>query len=432
MNIVRADAGPIRYDGGVVPSAYAMARALDRVAFAGLCAFVFTIPWEESVPLLGGFVVSRWFALLTLGALLLRISMTARFRRLSALHAAMLSLVAWAALSIFWTMDRESTLVRAGTYTQLLAAVWMIWELALTEWRVAALLRSYVLGTFVLSARTMLNFIGGREAADVWAEQGLSKWHDARYTVVGVNENDLGLMLALSLPMTLYLLTRRNRPLVTLFYWIQLGVSLTTIFLSGSRGALISAGIGMAMLPVVLSYLPRQQRLASAAVCVVGLGCGVYFVPQVNWQRLIALGGELFHGTLSHRTQLWSAGLAAYRDHPFTGVGAGAYGVAVVRAVDLPFVAHNTFLSVLVELGPAGILMLGGILAGLFWCAWQMPRLEKRLWIVLLSTWAAGVFALTWEYRKPTWFLFGLLAAHAHLRGRTRPTPGWNSHFPTL
>jgi hypothetical protein len=36
--------------------------------------------------------------------------------------------------------------------------------------------------------------------------------------------------------------------------------------------------------------------------------------------------------------------------------------------------------------------------------------------MTLLLTWTVGVSALTWEYRKPTWFLFSLLTAHVYSR----------------
>src|SRR6185436_14960972 len=121
-------------------------------------------------------------------------------------------------------------------------------------------------------------------------------------------------------------------------------------------------------------------------------------------------------GTLTHRTVIWAAGLQAFRDHAFLGVGAGAYGAAVLKAVDIPYVAHNTYLSVLVELGTVGGLLSVGLLASVVWCAVRMRDLERRLWITLLVAWGAGVSSLTWEYRKPTWLLFGLLVAHAYAR----------------
>ena len=86
--------------------------------------------------------------------------------------------------------------------------------------------------------------------------------------------------------------------------------------------------------------------------------------------------------------------------------------------VDAPLVAHNTFLSVLVELGVGGALLLAGLLGCLFYCASRMRYMERCLWIILLLTWAIGGSTLTWEYHKPTWLLFALLAAHAYSRRR--------------
>ena len=46
----------------------------------------------------------------------------------------MASFVALSAVSVFWSTDVESTLTRIGTYSQLLIAVWLIWELAAVEY----------------------------------------------------------------------------------------------------------------------------------------------------------------------------------------------------------------------------------------------------------------------------------------------------------
>jgi O-antigen ligase len=392
--------------------AYAIGAALDRVAFGCLCAFVFAVPWEESIPLLDGFVIGRWIGLLTIAVLALRVAVTDQFRRPSPLHGLMAAFMAWAALSLIWTIDRENTLIRASTYIQLLAVVWMIWELVVAERRVPPLLLSYVMGSSLLGVSTIVNYAMGKQAADLWAEAGQTKWHDFRYSAYGVNENDLGLMLALSVPMTIYMLTRKKGPLITVFCWLHMGLCFTTILLCGSRGGLFAAIIGLGLFPMVMSRLPRWQRLAFVAACAAGLAIGIYLVPEEAWSRFRTVGTEITEGTLTHRTVLWSAGLEAFRDHAFAGVGAGAYGAAVLRAVDIPLVAHNTFLSVLVELGVTGALLLLALLAALYYAAARMRYLEKRFWLVLLTVWVVGVCALTWEYNKPTWLLFGLLAAH--------------------
>ena len=42
------------------------AAALERMAYLGLCAFLFSLPWEEA-PQLNGFALSRWLGVATLG-----------------------------------------------------------------------------------------------------------------------------------------------------------------------------------------------------------------------------------------------------------------------------------------------------------------------------------------------------------------------------
>jgi hypothetical protein len=55
----------------------------------------------------------------------------------------------------------------------------------------------------------------------------------------------------------------------------------------------------------------------------------------------------------------------------------------------------------------------------MLYVAFRMRRPQKWVWVLMLATWAIGVSSLTWEYRKPTWFLFGMLAAQAGMQQRT-------------
>src|SRR5581483_10849836 len=111
------------------------------------------------------------------------------------------------------------------------------------------------------------------------------------------------------------------------------------------------------------------------------------------------------------------------RTHAWLGVGSSAHPAAVVTIIGRPLVAHNTFLSVLVELGIPGELLLFGLLGAAFFCAWRMTGLERILWVISLVTWCIGVCGGTWEYRKTTWFLISLLVSHAYARHRRLHAP---------
>jgi O-antigen ligase len=395
---------------------------LDRIAYIVLCAFVFDLPWGEYVPQVGGVVLGTWIGVLAVGVMALRTAVTGRLRILSPLHYWMLTLVAWSALSIFWTVDWDSTATRVGTYVQVLAVVWLIWELAVTQARVVGLLQSYVFGALVASIGTICNFMAGRTAAQFAATiPGKVVWETYRYSFAYLNEDDLGLVLALSIPVVFYLLVSRKGFLVKLLCWLQLVAGVAAILLTGSRGALVAAIPGLAMLPLTVFRLPRWQRIVSLTATACLLACSLYLVPRSSRARILQFAQEVSAGTLTHRTTIWVAGLEAFRDHAFLGVGAGAYGPAVLRVVDIAYPAHNTFLSVLVELGVVGALLLFALLASVFYSALQARYLERCLWITLLLIWTVGVSALTWEYRKPTWLLFGLATAHAYARQRDEP-----------
>jgi O-antigen ligase len=394
--------------------------SLGQLAFAGLWLFVFVMPWEEAVPLWGGFVISRWIALLAGTMLAIAVLASHHLRRLSPLHGWMLAFVGWGALTLFWTVDSPSTITRVGTYAQLLLAVWMMWELATTDQRILSLLKAYMLGATVIAVSTIVNFINGTQSADLVAEKGGFKYHDDRYTMLGVNENDLGLMLALSLPIAIYLLMRNKSKGNGLLCGTHIGLCLTALFLSGSRGGMISTVVAMSLFVLLFSRLARWQRTSVVALLAVGVMVGIALAPQDTKDRFLDTATQIDQGTMTHRTVLWRAGLDVFRDHAWTGVGAGAYAPAIVRAVDKLLVAHNSFLSILVELGVPGLLLFAVLLAGLFHCAWRFNSADRSLWLVLLVTWCVGASSLTWEYRKPTWFVFGLLIAHAYSRRATR------------
>ncbi len=399
---------------------------LDQLAYGALVVFVFSIPWSEELPDVGGVMAVRWLGLIAVVLGVLRAVLAGRVRKLSLVHGAMIAFVSWSTLSLLWTIDYESTLSRAGTYSQLLMAVWLIWEVAESESRIKGLMAAYVAGAGCASAGTVVNFLTGNTAAQLAIASGDQSAHEVysgtRFTIEGTNANDLGLMLALSIPMAVYLMARPKRTALSLLLWVHMATCITALLLTGSRGGMIAMATGLLMLPFAWNRLPSMQRGISVVAAFATAAWAIWMIPAQIWNRLSSAMTELQSGTLTHRLDLWQGGIETFRDHPWVGVGSGAYGMAIMHLVDIPYPAHNTFLSVAVELGTLGALLLIALVGLLFYCASRMRYLEASLWLILMLTWTVGVSVLTWEYRKPTWFLFGLLAAHAYLRHRhSRP-----------
>jgi O-antigen ligase len=270
------------------------------------------------------------------------------------------------------------------------------------------LMRSYVFGTLVSALDTLSSYLRGQEA------------YYQRYAGSGFDPNDLGLILALSLPMSFYLAAIQRNQRVVWVYRLQQILAILAIGLTGSRAALVATAVALTYVPFTF---PRANTLRQkcAFVLLVGIAssCMLVFLPESSWKRWGTIGTELQHGNWGERKLIWSAGWEVFRQHPVIGVGAGAFGtatrhamtVSVVRGNPFSPVAHNTFLSILSEEGLLGFTLLLLLLLSLVLPVLRLPVIERSLWLVVLATWATGVFTLTWEDRKPTWFLLGLLTA---------------------
>lgn len=382
---------------------------MTRVARFTLVCLAFVLPWEDSLVVPGVGSIGRVLTLLaiTTGFLALLAPGGLRLRRPTIFLAAALAFFLWSGLSFFWSADRTATLVQFAIRGQLFLLVFFIWQLATDRAGQLALLQAYVLGCIVAVFSAIFNYVSGSEAVY------------QRYSASGVDPNEFATILALGIPMAwIIVLSGRNR----LLAWLSLlfiPLAIFGILLSSSRGGALVALVGLSIIPLTFAALPRTRRRAVAAVAALGVLGLLAFAPEIgstftaSVERLAGTSRELSTGTLNERSEIWSAGLTLFESHALLGVGAGAFPEAIARFTHVPKVAHNSFISIMVELGPLGLLLFGAVCLSVAVPLLRLPRLELLSYLVLLITLLIGLVPLTWEGRKFTWFVLALISAAA-------------------
>jgi O-antigen ligase len=388
----------------------------ERVAWALLWLFVFSIPWEKTVAVPGVGTFARLLGLAAFAAGALAAIQRKSLRKPNAVLLLAAAFVAWVCLTYIWTIDPLATLGRIRTFVQLLGMLWLIWDLCSGAARQRLLIQAYVWGSAIGAASTFMRYAQDQQT------------YYRRYAAEGFEPNDFGLVMALSIPLAAYL-ALRSEGITRWAYRAIIVLAVSAVFLTASRTALITTFMGFSFFLLTLRGTGKEHKIAVAtlaAFLVVGL---LWLAPPASRTRLSTIPSEVTQGTLHNRTQIWKTGLKVFKSHPLIGVGAGSYPLAVRPWLGIPsipghqYVAHNTFLSVLVECGVIGFLPFALLLATLLVFVWSMPSTERALWAVMLLVWAAGVSTLTWEHYKPTWLIFALISTgwSQSFRSRNRP-----------
>jgi O-antigen ligase len=382
---------------------------MSKLAFLMLWVFVFIIPWENIFVLPGIGTIARLAGITAFvtGLLSLIVSPKIRFHPL---HVCGLFFYFVALASFFWSLQPDLTLTRLITYAQLLAAAWLIFQLAVTEQQVHALFSAYVLGAMVAVLATIHSYL---EEAGVF---------HARFAAPGFDPNDLAFILCLAIPLAWYLGFTHKQGVLQWLYYIYPFLAIFAILLTASRAGFLGAVVAVLFLMLTYGRLPRSAKVAVFFLAIAGAGIVFTLVPSESIARAAMLDGELTReiSTLNERTIIWATGYEVFKESPLVGVGAGTFRAAVEPYLGRPGAPHNVFVAVTVEQGVLGLLVFILILASALISVSRMSQSERWLWFIIFGVLFLAFMSLNWEWRKQTWLMLSLAVTHAAALRRVR------------
>lgn len=347
----------------------------------------------------------------TLGVSLLR----GYFKLPNTFHILFIVFVVLGLESALWSIDLGSTFYRFFVNMEVLLLLFIIWEntSSLRQWR--HLLQAYIYGAWVSALSIMLNY-----QFDATYLEGLLI--DQRYSAFGYDPNDIAVMLALAVPMAWYLGITGSKGRGVFLNRIFPLIASAAVLLTASRTGFVALGVSYLFVIWSIPHLNRRVRVLGSVIL---FGAGTYLlstIPAAVWERLEEGIDSTLALDFTGRGEVWLAGLDIFQTNPLLGTGAGTFLLAVEAVSNFSKAPHNTFISILAEQGLVGTVIFTLILLLVIQYVINAPPLERHMGLALLGTWFIGAMMLGWEYRKPTWLLFGLLAI-MHMYCRSEPKP---------
>jgi O-antigen ligase len=219
--------------------------------------------------------------------------------------------------------------------------------------------------------------------------------------------NYFTLSALLCLPIALYLLDNPRQPRWERRFCIaSIVVTMIAVTLAASRGGFL----GLTASALFLVWRSKQRRRNFVLVVAVILPLMV-LTPSSPLQRLLSPN---YHDeyAANERLLLAEAGLNMVKHHPWTGVGAGNFKMFVRQFGDVneDHIAHNTYISLLAELGIPGFMAYMAVLVATFWSLERVRRRSMTEGPLLVHQIAMGMQAGLVAYLVAVYFV----SAEAH------------------
>ncbi|MEM5774461.1 MAG: O-antigen ligase family protein [Anaerolineaceae bacterium] len=278
----------------------------------------------------------------------------------------MVAFLAWAALSIAWAGSMGDAITIFQRYIlRFLLFLFLGVNLIDTRKKLNGLMYTMALIGFLLVIAAIVTLL----------IEGYTP--GTRFSIMGMNENSVGIMLLMSLMGVLWWASQPSkhgtaaRKLIGILYLI---ISVGLVAISGSRGSAISM-VGT----LILLFAWKSTRywgMVTLLVVLIGMvAAPVLFLTTFDRFQAAGYSGDT---TLGGRESLWQTAWLVVRDHPLLGVGLGNgylqmkyyFSDSSVQSYLMPLQVwdadsispHNPVLAIWMDVGAIGLAIYLGII----------------------------------------------------------------------
>jgi O-antigen ligase len=291
-------------------------------------------------------------------------------------------LVFLALLSSIWSFKPASTLIRGtGLLGATVVGVYVAYRYTLRE----ILMMLWCSSVFMLIASIVAIF-GFPEYGIKMDEYSIGTDYEAAYRGIFFSKNTLAAVMLLAGITFLYCVSifrERQTPLRYVNYLFLL-LAFTMLLAAHSVSMYVTTAtvlFGTAFLVLVARHRMMRLPLLLLAIWTVGIVMVIFFTAPEMITTI--LGRE---PTLTNRTVIWAFAFQMIEARPLLGYGYGVFWDSVGTILGVVN-AHNGYLTVLLDLGLLGAVLLLSVLARTVWRCWAVMLSSPAS----MSTWPAAI-----------------------------------------
>lgn len=223
---------------------------------------------------------------------------------------------------------------------------------------------------------------------------GTISWGSRKFsTMLGTNVNSIGLRLSIAALLSLYLYYNTDHGLWKKAYLACMVIFIAFILVTGSRKALLMAGIAFAFFSLKHA---KNLKKKLKAILIVAVGLVIVYVLLVSIPQLYQIIGRRLQnlvasalkksssslsGADSDRIEMIRKGFEMFLERPFFGWGMG--GFRLVSGIDHAY-SHNNVIELLSATGIFGCVVYYLIFFYLGWSIWKNGKMNDEMILCFL------------------------------------------------